>query len=92
MSINKLTVAPGGAIGVLASKINELIAAQKPLKAGDNIEIKESEQNILISAEIGEGGGGAGLPAGYAFEEFTICDSGTPATRWWPTWTTNPEA
>jgi len=90
MSINKLTVAPGGAIGVLASKINEMIDAQKPLKAGDNIEIKESEQNILISAEAG--GGGVGLPAGYTFEEFTICDSGTPATRWWPTWTTNPDA
>lgn len=24
------------------------------------------------------------------YEEFTICDSGTPATRWWQTWTSDP--
>lgn len=28
--------------------------------------------------------------AGATFEEFTICDSGVPATRWWPTWTSDP--
>ena len=33
----------------------------------------------------------AGLvDTGATFEEFTICDSGTPATRWWPTWTSDP--
>lgn len=31
-----------------------------------------------------------GLPDGVAFEEFTICDSGTPATRWLATWTSDP--
>ena len=28
--------------------------------------------------------------AGGTFEEFTICESGSPATRWWPTWTADP--
>lgn len=43
----------------------------------------------LIGPSSG-GGGGGGLPAGYTFEEFTICDSGSPATRYWPTWTSDP--
>lgn len=30
------------------------------------------------------------VATGATFEEFTICDSGTPATRWWPTWTSDP--
>jgi hypothetical protein len=35
-------------------------------------------------------GGGSGLPADYTFEEFTICVSGSPETRWWPTWESDP--
>lgn len=38
------------------------------------------------------GGGGEGLPEGVVWEEFTICDSGSPATRWLPTSTTDPSA
>lgn len=53
----------------------------------DSVEITTADGNTDFSAS-----GGGGLPDGYTFEEFTICDSGTPATRWWPTWTTNPEA
>ena len=30
------------------------------------------------------------IAAGATFEEFTICDSGTPASRWIPTWTSDP--
>ena len=30
------------------------------------------------------------IASGATFEEFTICDSGTPATRWMPTWTADP--
>jgi hypothetical protein len=30
------------------------------------------------------------VATGATFEEFTICDSGTPATRYWPTWTSDP--
>lgn len=40
----------------------------------------------LSGLEIGAGG----LPTGYTYEEFTICVSGTPETRWWPTWLTDP--
>jgi len=49
----------------------------------------DTKKDTLSAQDIS---GGAGLPAGYTFEEFTICDSGEPATRWWPTWLTNPEA
>jgi hypothetical protein len=73
-------------------KINEIAAALKPLlniTGQGSVKVTVSDSNIVISST---GGGGAGLPADYTFEEFTICDSGTPATRWWPTWLTNPEA
>jgi hypothetical protein len=36
------------------------------------------------------GGGGGGLPEGVVWEEFTVCDSGTPAARWIATSTTDP--
>ena len=52
--------------------------------------INQADGNTDMSA--GSGLSGGSLPPGYTFEEFTICDSGTPATRWWPTWPTNPEA
>jgi hypothetical protein len=84
MSIKKITRTQG-TFKVYADKINELIDAQKRIKAGINIEIKESDDNILINATDG-------LPDGYTFEEFTICVDGAPETRWWPTWLTNPEA
>lgn len=76
---------------VPCAKINEIAAALKPLlnMSGEgDIKVTVSGTNIVFSFT----GSGAGLPDGYTFEEFTICDSGTPATRWWPTWTTNPEA
>lgn len=58
------------------------------LTSNDNsVKITTADGNTDLSAS-----GGAGLPPDYTFEEFTICDSGTPATRWWPTWLTNPEA
>jgi len=85
MSITKIARTQG-TFSVYAEKINELIDAQKPLTAGENIEIKVSDENILISS-TGGSGGGDGTP-----EEFTICDSGTPATRWWRTFLTNPDA
>lgn len=30
------------------------------------------------------------IASGATFEEFTICDSGSPASRWLPTWTADP--
>lgn len=79
-------------VAELVAKVNEIAGKMRPLlnlKAGKGMEITQSSSDITLSANA-EGGGG--LPDGYTFEEFTICDSGTPATRWWPTWTTNPEA
>ncbi len=28
--------------------------------------------------------------SGGVFTEFEICDSGSPVTRWWPIWTSDP--
>lgn len=50
----------------------------------DGIQFTMTENNITIKVTK------EGLPAGYTFEEFTICEDGTPATRWIPTWTSNP--
>lgn len=50
---------------------------------------KQSATDGDVAWETPSGGGGS-LPAGYTFEEFTICDSGSPDTRWWPTWTSEP--
>lgn len=72
----------------MAEKINELAAQVKPLKAGKGVKVVESNEDIMVSLSDNAGT----LPTGYTFEEFTICDSGSPATRWWPTWTSNPEA
>lgn len=92
--IKKITKAPPF-LGGLAAKINEIIDALRPLlnitSNDQTVTITAADNNIDLSSPPG-GGGGGGLPPGYTFEEFTICDSGTPATRWWPTWPTNPEA
>ena len=69
-----LNTAPA-AFAAIARKVNEIIHAVKPLKAGVGIKIVETPENILIAANIN------GLPSGYGPEEFTICDSGTPVTR-----------
>jgi len=85
--VKPISIAPEF-VEVPCEKINELCRAIKPLmnlKAGSNMLITVSGTDITFQSS-------AGLPAGYTFEEFTICDSGTPATRWWPTWLTNPEA
>lgn len=42
------------------------------------------------NTDFSAGPNGGGGPPGGTFEEFTICDSGTPATRWWKTWLTDP--
>lgn len=80
-----------GAFAAVESKVNEIIGRLKPLlnlEARGNVEIKKSNTNMVITGKAG--GGGAGLPDGVVWEEFTICDSGTPATRWIPTSTTDP--
>ena len=71
-------------------KINaafKVLGAIANMKGTGGIVIVKSGDNWIVDAS-----NVTGLPTGYTFEEFTICDSGTPATRWWPTWTSNPEA
>lgn len=80
----------------LIARIAELTAAVNRMRpiSTDDVEVLATDAGAVYKAGpaveqiINEGG----LPAGYTFEEFTICDSGTPVTRWWPTWLTNPEA
>ncbi len=59
------------------------------------IENVDGLQAALRKGGSGSGGGSADLvtlvsAAGGTFEEFTICVSGSPATRWLPTWTADP--
>ena len=71
--------------------VNALLA----MEGRGGIKVHVSDANVVVEYNPTENGAddmGGALPTGYTFEEFTICDSGTPATRWWPTWTTNPEA
>jgi len=66
----------------------EILEGKTNLTSSDSsINVTEADGNTDLSAS-----GGDGLPDGYTFEEFTICVDGTPETRFWPTWTTNPEA
>lgn len=38
----------------------------------------------------GSDGFGFNSGHGFSYEEFTICDSGAPASRWLATWTSDP--
>jgi hypothetical protein len=69
--------------------------------AGESgIRVNVSDVRILIGTDngvnlfnIGTVSGnsnGTGLPPNYTWTNFTICANGTPATRWWATWTSNP--
>lgn len=51
MKIEKLTSVPAAFEGI-AEKVNEVIAAHPPLKAGENVTITQSEEHILIAAKI----------------------------------------
>lgn len=60
-------------------------------KATGGVGFRTTADFDSASASEEESTRGAGsLPTGYTYEEFTICDSGTPASRWWPTWTSDP--
>lgn len=59
-------------------------------RGAGGIRITKGDNGWIIDGSGVEGGGS--LPAGYTFEEFTICVDGEPETRWWPTWTSNPDA
>lgn len=78
------------------ARLNESIRAVNALLSMEGrggIKIHVAESNVVVEYnpdENGTDGIDGGLPDGYTFEEFTICDSGTPATRWWPTWTSDP--
>jgi len=50
----------------------QAVRAIAAMKGTGGIEVKVSGGNIVISG---------GMPKGYGPEEFTICDSGSPATR-----------
>lgn len=70
---------------------NALVDYVQDIQGGPGIKVDAADGALMISLDGGtEGASGTGLPDGYTFEEFTICVSGAPATRWWPTWTSNP--
>jgi hypothetical protein len=50
VKIEKLTSVPAAFEGI-AAKVNEVIAAHPPLKAGENVTITQSEEHTLISVD-----------------------------------------
>jgi hypothetical protein len=54
VKIEKLTSVPAAFEGI-AEKVNEVIAAHPPLKAGENVTITQSEEHTLISAKLTAG-------------------------------------
>lgn len=88
--VAKLTRIPQ-AFSDIGRKVNELtdaVNAARNVKGGTGITATVTDTDVTI--ETAAGASGKALPAGVTFEEFTICDSGTPATRWIPTWTSDP--
>lgn len=68
--------------------VNALLAFARAWEAAtgkNGVKITQSDGNVVI--EVSAAGS---LPANYTYEEFTICVDGSPETRWWPTWTTDP--
>ena len=64
-----------------ADVINAILAALRPLakiEGQGGVEVTFSDDKIVISLNQNSSGM---VPAGYGPEAFTICDSGTPATR-----------
>lgn len=81
----------------IAQAINALIDYVRPLsnmEGKGGITVQVSDNNIVVTGPSLDDGEDAlsSLPAGYTIEEFTICDSGTPASRWMITWTSDPSA
>lgn len=64
--IKPIAKAPAAFAGIV-DKLNEVIAANPPLQAGAGISISDAKENRIISVALN-------------YEEFTICDNGSPAT------------
>ena len=90
--VDLVPAALADAFAKVNAAIDELNAIRRS-RGTNGINIIKAEGNWVFDFDPtnnGSDGGGGSLPAGYTFEEFTICDSGTPATRFWPTWTSDP--
>ena len=81
------------------ARIQIMPPSQRPKP--NQITVYDTSSNMLagkdtLSAQAGNGGATAGdvlaalIASGATFTEFTYCDSGTPATAWWPIWASDP--
>jgi len=78
-NLEPITVAPAAFVNE-AEKINAALSvcrAVKAMRGSGGIKVTVADANILISLNA-------------TFEEFTICENGTPATRWIATFTARP--
>ena len=92
-TIQKLDEVPE-AFADIAAKINELVAIVAPFQSLSGqapIKVDIADANVVISLTGGVAGA-SGTDADGTYEEFTICDSGVPASRWWLTFTSDPSA
>jgi hypothetical protein len=73
--LSEIERAPAAFAGAFA-KINiaiKILRSLANMKGVGGITVTWSDANVIIG-----GSGGGGLPAGYAEEEFTICEDGAP--------------
>lgn len=56
----------------------------------EGLEAKLRRRTGESGADGAPGADGLGFAPGFTYEEFTICDSGSPASRWIATWTSDP--
>lgn len=80
--------------GKKLSRLLRIANAVSRMEGRDGVKVEIADDNIVIKLggldETGPLAGINGMPDGVAYEEFTICDSGTSATRWLATWTADP--
>lgn len=91
-------------VASLAAKHNRLADLIASMVGTNGVKVTVSEGRILIELDRDTGGsalGGGGsstsgdvvqqiIASGGVFSEWTFCDSGSPATEWWPSWPSDP--
>lgn len=67
-----------------------LALPSRTIEEVEGLEAKLRRRTGEGGADGADGADGLGFEPGFTYEEFTICDSGSPALRWIPTWTSDP--
>jgi len=79
----------------ITEAVNALLRAAKPWtnaqgKNGISVTVSEGNATVAIKDEVLKLKIEETTPPDFTYEEFTICDSGVPASRWIRTWASDP--